>query len=153
MGFYHNRVISPRAMFDKCTDYMEKTWWWPNLFFSFSRTIFWETSMEVDFETVNIIVRNKWTTILHGQCSYRQYNAVKIFKTLQWNFSPAGHGSTRVLNTLMSFLWSIRVRTMENCCWFVKFLKKSNLWGSLLNEGEIEGTFKKWSHFDQGLWS
>ena len=43
-------------------------------------------------------------------------NNDKMFKTLQWNHSPAPRGSTWVLNILTSFLWSIRVQTMENCC-------------------------------------
>ena len=42
-------------------------------------------------------------------------NDVKMFKTLQWNHLPAARGSTYVLNILTSFLWSIRVQTIENC--------------------------------------
>ena len=41
-------------------------------------------------------------------------NDVKMFKTLQWNHLPAARGSTYVLNILTSFLWSVRVQTIEN---------------------------------------
>ena len=37
------------------------------------------------------------------------------------NYSPAAGGSTSVFNILTSFLWSIRVQTMENCCRFVYY--------------------------------
>ena len=50
-----------------------------------------------------------------------------MFKTLQWNhswfhlsFENFDVISMIILNLLVSFLWSIRVQTMENCCWFVK---------------------------------
>ena len=43
----------------------------------------------------------------------------KCSNTLQWNHLPVVLGSTWVLNTLTSLLWSIRVQTIENCCWFV----------------------------------
>ena len=37
------------------------------------------------------------------------------------NYSPAAGGSTSVFNIFTSFLWSIRVQTMENCCRFVYY--------------------------------
>ena len=40
------------------------------MFFSFSCVITQETSMEIDFKTLNFIVKNKETTIFHGLCSY-----------------------------------------------------------------------------------
>ena len=43
-------------------------------------------------------------------------NKWNVKKTLQLNHSHAAHVSTWVLNILMSFLWLIKLETMENCC-------------------------------------
>ena len=45
---------------------MEMRWWWRNLFFSFSRAIFRETSAEMKVKTVNVIIKNKSITIFRG---------------------------------------------------------------------------------------
>ena len=78
-------------------------------------TIFWETSMEMDVITLNVIVivKNKSTTIFHGWTLIDHRHDIKMFKTLQWNHSPVVLGSTWVLNMLTSLLWSIRVKTIE----------------------------------------
>ena len=77
------------------------------------RTIFWETSMEMDVITVNVIVKNKLsTTTFHGLTLIDHSHDIKMFKTLQWNYSPVVLGSTWVLNMLTSLLWSIRVQTI-----------------------------------------
>ena len=48
---------------------------------------------------INVIIKNKSTTIFHGLHSYRPQKWYhKILKTLQWNHSPAARGSTWVLN-------------------------------------------------------
>ena len=54
------------------------------------------------FRIINVIVKKKnSTTIFHGVHSYRpQKWRHKMFKTLQWNHSPATRGSTWVLNIL-----------------------------------------------------
>ena len=55
------------------------------------------------FRIINVIVKKKKnsTTIFHGVHSYRpQKWRHKMFKTLQWNHSPATRGSTWVLNIL-----------------------------------------------------
>ena len=76
------------------------------------RTIFWETSMEMDVITVNVIVKNKSTTIFHGLTLIDHRHDIKMFKTLQWNHLLVVLGSTWVLNMLTSLLWSIRVQTV-----------------------------------------
>ena len=78
------------------------------------RTIFWETSMEMDVITVNVIVKNKSTTIFHGLTLIDHRHDIKMFKALQWNHSPVVLGFTWVLNMLASLLWSIRVLLI--CC-------------------------------------
>ena len=49
------RRMATWSLFVKQT--MEMRWWWRNLFFSFSRAIFRETSTEMKVKTVNVIVK------------------------------------------------------------------------------------------------
>ena len=77
---------------------------------------------EMDVKTVNVIVKNNSQQFSMVNTLIDHRNDVKMFKTLHWSNSPVVRGSTWVLNIQMSFLWSIIVHTMENCCRFV------NLW-------------------------
>ena len=66
---------------------------------------------------------------------------------LEWNDSSAACGSTTILNILTSFLWSIKVQIMENCCRFVNlFLKRRWL------EWQINTRCFVWAHDKQMLW-
>ena len=61
---------------------------------------------------INVIVKNKSTTIFHGLQSIEMtpitFKITPItFKTLQWNHSPAARGSTRVLNILLSHFYGV----------------------------------------------
>ena len=50
-------------------------------------------------------------------------NDVNVFKTLQWKHEPQSSGFTyKVLKMLTSFLWSIGVQPMKNCCRFVFYM-------------------------------
>ena len=61
------------------------------------------------FRIINVIVKKKnLTTIFHGVHSYRpQKWRHKMFKTLQWNHSPATRGSTWVLNILWRHFYGL----------------------------------------------
>ena len=61
------------------------------------------------FRIINVIVKKKnSTTIFHGVHSYRpQKWRHKMFKTLQWNHSPATRGSTWVLNILCRHFYGL----------------------------------------------
>ena len=96
-------------------------WWYNNLFLFLFLTCLMslETSMKMDIKNCECYCQNcseqfsiVYTLIHHG-------NGVKMFQTLQWNHLPMALGSFCVLAILILFLWSTRVQTMENCCWFV----------------------------------
>ena len=61
--------------------------------------MFRETLTEMKVKTVNVIEKNKLTTIFHGLYPYRPRMTSKCSKIF-----------------LTSFLTSIGVQTMENCC-------------------------------------
>ena len=89
-------------MFDKSADHGNDVMMAQFVFLFLSCAIFPETSTEVDDKTVNVILKNKSTTILHGLHSYRHGSDVKMFKTLQWNRLPATRCSTCFLTILTS---------------------------------------------------
>ena len=89
-------------------------------------------------------------------------NDVKMFKT---QVEPQATGASVSLqcfehNFLTSFLWAIRVQSMENCCWFViyynvvstsisvEFPRKSGMW-----ERKKIKTIKLRHHHFHGLYS
>ena len=85
------------------------------VFLSLLKVIFQESSPEIDVKGEILLVVLKKKQFGNNFVDYD----VKIFKTVQWNHSPAARGSTWVLNILILFLWWRRVYTMENRCWLV----------------------------------
>ena len=85
---------------------------------------------EVSYDAFTSSTENKANAALTFSFSFyyktkqRQFPMVytlvdhKMFKTWQWNHSPAPRGSTWVLND--AILWPIRASTIENCRGFVK---------------------------------
>ena len=75
------------------------------------------------FQWLNCFLVNKSTTIFHGLYSYPPHkwfqNVQNSSGTRTWPGAAGEWFQCKVLNILMSFLWWIRVQTMENCCRFV----------------------------------
>ena len=60
-----------RTMFDKSTLHRNDMMVVQFVVLFLARAIFRETSAEMDIKTVNVIVKNKSTTVSHGLFSYR----------------------------------------------------------------------------------
>ena len=60
-----------RTMFDKSTVHRNDMMVVQFVVLFLARAIFRETSTEMDIKTVNVIVKNKSTTVSHGLFSYR----------------------------------------------------------------------------------
>ena len=74
---------------------------------------------------INRHILNKSTTIFHGLHSYRSWKwRHKMFKTLQWNHSPAARGSTWVLNINFYGVISIVYKSVDHGkLWSICFLQ------------------------------
>ena len=113
-----------RWLFESCVQQGCRPWKWRDggtICFSLSRAIY--------RKILNRNGNNK-STIISMVCTLSDHRNVQemaqMFITLQRNNSPAARVYTWVLNILTSFLWSITVQIMENCCRFVSRLIRTD---------------------------